>query len=55
VVTEGKTFPDHTLIVGTPARALRTLDEKASAMIAAGAEIYVRRWNHYAAGLKRIG
>jgi carbonic anhydrase/acetyltransferase-like protein (isoleucine patch superfamily) len=54
VVTEGKTFPDHTLIVGTPARALRTLDEKASAMIAAGAEIYVRRWNHYATGLKRI-
>jgi carbonic anhydrase/acetyltransferase-like protein (isoleucine patch superfamily) len=55
VVTEGKTFPDHTLIVGAPARALRTLDDKAAAMIAAGADIYVRRWNLYATGLNRVG
>jgi carbonic anhydrase/acetyltransferase-like protein (isoleucine patch superfamily) len=55
VVTEGKTFADGTLIVGAPARAIRTLDAKAAAMIAAGADIYVRRWKSYAAGLKRIG
>src|ERR1700680_4914677 len=55
VVTEGKIFPDRTLIVGAPARALRELDEKAAAMIAAGAQTYVRRWKHYAEGLKRIG
>src|SRR5919106_657882 len=29
LVTEGKTFPDGSLIVGAPARAIRTLDEKA--------------------------
>ena len=34
LVTEGKTFPDNSLIVGAPARAIRTLDEKAIAMIA---------------------
>ena len=55
VVTEGKSFPDNSLIVGAPGRAIRTLDEKAVAMIRAGADIYVRRWKQYAKGLKRLG
>ena len=54
VVTEGKSFPDNSLIVGAPARAIRTLDEKSIAMIAAGADIYVRRWKKYAKALRRI-
>jgi carbonic anhydrase/acetyltransferase-like protein (isoleucine patch superfamily) len=55
VVTEGKTFPDHSLIVGAPARAIRTLDQKAVDMIRDGADIYVRRGQRYATGLKRLG
>src|SRR5262249_16364828 len=55
VVTEGKEFPDNSLIVGTPARALRTLDEKAAQAITCDADIYVRRWQQYAKGLTRIG
>jgi len=55
VVTEGKTFPDNSLIVGAPARAIRTVDERISAMIREGADIYVRRWQRYAKGLKRVG
>ncbi len=55
LVTEGKAFPDNSLIVGAPARAIRTLDEKAIAMIARGADIYVQRSRQYAKGLKRIG
>ncbi len=55
VVTEGKSFPDNSLIVGAPARAIRTLDDKAAEMIRGGADIYVRRWQQYAKGLKRIG
>jgi carbonic anhydrase/acetyltransferase-like protein (isoleucine patch superfamily) len=55
LVTEGNSFPDHSLIVGAPARAVRSLDDKAAAQIAAGADIYVRRWKRYAKGLKRIG
>ena len=55
LVTEGKTFPENSLIVGAPARAIRTLDDKAKQAIARGADIYVRRWQQYAKGLKRIG
>jgi carbonic anhydrase/acetyltransferase-like protein (isoleucine patch superfamily) len=55
LVTEGKQFPDGSLIVGAPARAIRAIDEKAMAEIARGADIYVRRWQRYAKGLKRIG
>ncbi|MCX7313884.1 MAG: gamma carbonic anhydrase family protein [Alphaproteobacteria bacterium] len=54
LVTEGKSFPDNSLIVGAPARAVRTLDEKAVAGIARGADIYVQRSQQYAKGLKRI-
>ncbi len=55
VVTERKEFPDNSLIVGAPARAVRTLDDKATAMIRAGADQYVQRFKHYAKALKRVG
>ena len=55
VVTEGKEFPDHSLIVGAPARAIRTLDDKARQMILSGADIYVRRSQEYAQNLRKIG
>src|SRR5262252_1726711 len=52
LVTEGKSFPDGSLIVGAPARVLRSLDENAGQMIAEQADIYVRRWQHYASALR---
>jgi carbonic anhydrase/acetyltransferase-like protein (isoleucine patch superfamily) len=55
LVTEGKEFPDHSLIVGAPARVIRTLDEKAVQMIARAADGYVKRSQRYAKGLKQIG
>ena len=55
LITEGKEFPDNSLIVGSPARVVRTLDEKAVARIAHGVDVYVRRWKHYTKALKRIG
>jgi carbonic anhydrase/acetyltransferase-like protein (isoleucine patch superfamily) len=54
LVTEGKEFPDGSLIVGTPARVVRALDEKAMHGIARAADNYVKRWQRYAKGLKRI-
>lgn len=55
VVTEGKTFADNSLVVGAPARVVRSLGDDARAMIAGGAEIYVQRHRQYAAGCRRIG
>jgi carbonic anhydrase/acetyltransferase-like protein (isoleucine patch superfamily) len=54
LVTEGKEFPDHTLIVGAPARIIRTLGEEEAQKIARAADGYVKRWQRYAAGLTRI-
>jgi carbonic anhydrase/acetyltransferase-like protein (isoleucine patch superfamily) len=54
LVTEGKEFPERSLIVGTPARAIRTLDDAAIAAIAAGADIYVRNFKRFAKGMKPV-
>ena len=55
LITEGKEFPDNSVILGAPAKAVRETDEKVRAMIARAADVYVKRWKRYAAGLKRIG
>lgn len=54
LVTEGKSFPDASLIVGTPARAVRTLDAAAQAQIKRSADAYVRNWKRFASGLTRL-
>ena len=51
LVTEGKHFPDRSLIVGAPARATRTLDEAAVARLRRSADDYVANWRRFAAGL----
>ncbi len=55
LVTEGKEFPDGSLIVGSPARAVRQLDEAARAGLARAAASYVSNWRRFAAGLVEIG
>ncbi|MBC7452544.1 MAG: gamma carbonic anhydrase family protein [Massilia sp.] len=55
LVTEGKHFPDNTLILGSPAKAVRTLTETDSARLRENAESYVLRGVRYQADLKKIG
>jgi len=55
VVTEGKEFPDNSLIIGSPAKVVRTLDESAFAKLKHSAEHYVDNGRRYAKGLKKIG
>jgi carbonic anhydrase/acetyltransferase-like protein (isoleucine patch superfamily) len=55
LVTEGKEFPERSLIVGSPARVIRSLDDAAVAAIAAGADIYVRNFKRFAKGIKPVG
>ena len=54
LVTEGKEFPDNSLIVGTPARAIRVLDAATIAGLSESARRYVENWKRFSKGLKRI-
>ena len=54
LITEGKEFPDHSLIIGSPAKVSRTLDAEAIAELLASAKHYVENWRRFARGLKRI-
>ena len=55
LVTEGKEFPDDSLIVGSPAKAVRTLDAESAARLRASAAHYVANAARFAKGLRRIG
>jgi carbonic anhydrase/acetyltransferase-like protein (isoleucine patch superfamily) len=55
VVTEGKEFPDNSLILGAPAKVVRTLDEKGLALLELIAKHYVANGTRFRKGLKRIG
>ena len=55
LVTEGKEFPERSLIVGAPAKVVRMLDEATVARLRASAAHYVANWRRHAAGLRRIG
>ena len=54
LITEGKEFPDNSLIVGSPAKAIRTLDDEAVAKITQSAKKYVGNWQRFARDLERI-
>ncbi|WP_181702217.1 gamma carbonic anhydrase family protein [Chthonobacter albigriseus] len=51
LVTEGKAIPDDSLVVGAPAKVIRSLDEAAIARLKVSAANYVRNWKRYAAHL----
>ncbi len=54
LVTEGKVFPPGSLIVGAPARAVRTLEPEQIARLRTSATGYAERGRLYAAGLTRL-
>lgn len=51
LVTEGKVYPPRSLIVGSPAKAIRTLDDAAFERLKGSAASYVRNWKRFAAGM----
>ncbi len=54
LITEGKQFPDFSLIVGSPAKLVRTLDEKTVAGLTQGAAHYVANGQRYVKSARRI-
>ena len=55
LVTEGKEFPDHSLIIGTPAKVVRTLTADDIARLELSAASYVARAKLFKTELKKIG
>ena len=50
-IPEGKTFPDRSLILGSPARVVRTLSDEEVARLPGSAARYVCNWQRYRAEL----
>jgi carbonic anhydrase/acetyltransferase-like protein (isoleucine patch superfamily) len=55
LVTEGKEFPDNSLILGSPAKVVRTLTEEDLQRLAGNSASYVERGQMFKAKLKKIG
>ncbi|HWW47553.1 MAG TPA: gamma carbonic anhydrase family protein [Xanthobacteraceae bacterium] len=54
IVTEGKVFPDHSLVLGAPAKVVRSLDPASSAELFKGAERYVANGKRFRTGLRKL-
>ncbi len=54
LVTEGKEFPDGSMILGSPAKAVRQLSAEQISSMHLGASHYVENAKRYRAGLKKL-
>lgn len=54
LVTEGKSFPEGSLIVGSPARVVRQLTDQERQLLRASAEHYADKAAHYATTLTQL-
>ncbi|MFM2053655.1 MAG: hypothetical protein RL456_1692 [Pseudomonadota bacterium] len=54
LVTEGKEFPDHAMILGSPAKVVRILTPEESARFAQGARHYVDNARAHRTGLREV-
>ena len=55
IVTEGKSFPDRSLILGAPAKVVRTLTDEDVQRLEASAAGYAERQAVYRTQLERVG
>ncbi len=55
LITENKSFPDGTLILGAPARVVRELNDEEKAMISRSADVYVANAKRFSEELRPAG
>jgi len=55
LVTEGKEFPDGSMIIGSPAKVVKQLSPEQIAGLGRMWQVYVDRGQIYRDGLKKIG
>ncbi|WP_283178030.1 gamma carbonic anhydrase family protein [Gemmobacter sp. 24YEA27] len=54
LITEGKVIPDYSLVMGSPGKVVRVLDEAAQARLIRSAEGYQANARRFRAGLKPV-
>ena len=54
LIPEGKEFPDNSLIVGVPGKAVRSIPDDQTGLLTMNAKIYYDRWHRYRSELKEI-
>jgi carbonic anhydrase/acetyltransferase-like protein (isoleucine patch superfamily) len=54
LITETKVIPDDSLVIGVPAKVVRTLDAAAIRMLTQSAARYVANWKRFATGLRPV-
>jgi len=54
LVPEGKEFPDNSLLVGVPAKVVRSIPDEQTGMLTLNAQIYFDRWQRYRTELIEI-
>lgn len=52
LIAEGKEIPPRSMVLGSPGKIVRTLDEDEVRRFGGAAQRYVQNWRRYAAGLK---
>lgn len=55
IITEGKEFPENSLVVGAPAKVIRALTPEQVNALTQGAPHYVSNGRRFKTGLKKIG
>ena len=55
LIPEGREYPDNSLIVGVPGKAIRTLSDADIPMLTMNATIYHERWQRYRIEMKQVG
>ena len=54
LITEGKVIPDNSMVIGSPGKVVKTLNENQIAMLHLNAEVYVKNAERFAADLEQI-
>ena len=54
LITEGKVIPDGSLVMGSPGKVVRELDDDARAALIASARTYVENARRFRAGLEAL-
>ena len=54
LIGEGKDIPDNSMVIGSPGKVIRSIDDAAAALLAMSAEHYVHNWKRFARDLRPI-